>query len=215
MTPKRRLTWLDKVCIGFDQTLKTLTHQAPTTGQPYPAAGLTDGMTQPADQKRAAGLMRVNHTGEVCAQALYHGQAWVSRQPGLKAHLENAALEEGDHLHWCKLRLDELHSHTSVLNPLWYLGSFCIGATAGLIGDAWSLGFVVETEKQVIKHLESHLERLPEGDVRSEAILTQMEKDEAKHRDEAAAAGAKALPLPVKGAMQCLSRVMVTSAYYV
>lgn len=211
----RRLTWLDKAFIGFDQALKTLTHQAPSTHQPYPAAGVDDAALSPEEARLAAGLMRVNHTGEICAQALYHGQASVSRSAPLTAHLKTAALEEGDHLQWCQQRLNELGSHTSYLNPLWYVGSYFIGATAGLIGDQWSLGFVVETEKQVIRHLSGHLERLPTADHRSRAILSQMETDETKHRDDAEHAGAHPLPAPVKIMMQGLSKVMVKTAYYV
>ncbi len=215
MKTTRRLTWLDKAFIGFDQALKTLTHQAPSTHQPYPAEGVEDEALSTDETRLAAGLMRVNHTGEICAQALYHGQASVSRHAPLTAHLKTAALEEGDHLQWCQQRLQELGSHTSYLNPLWYVGSFCIGATAGLIGDAWSLGFVVETEKQVIAHLSGHLEKLPAADHRSRAILSQMETDETKHRDDAEVAGARELPAPVKVVMQCLSKVMVKTAYYV
>lgn len=215
MSQLRHHTWIDKICIGFDQALKALTHDIQATGAAYPADGLDQPAMSPAEAKQSAGLMRVNHTGEVCAQALYHGQALVTANPALKAQLGTAALEEGDHLVWCKRRLDELQSHTSYLNPLWYAGSFCIGAVAGLIGDDWSLGFVVETEKQVIQHLEDHLKRLPVVDLESAAILKRMEQDEAHHRDEAKAAGARALPPPVKGVMRLMSKVMVNTAYYV
>lgn len=215
MQKTRHYTIFDKICMGVDQALRTLTHEIATTGAAYPAEGLSDPDLSKEDVRVSAGLMRVNHTGEVCAQALYHGQAFVTRQPVLQAKLEAAALEEGDHLYWCKRRLDELQSHTSYLNPLWYMGSFCIGVSAGMIGDDWSLGFVVETERQVIKHLEEHLKCLPKADVRSAVILEQMEGDEAKHRDEARAAGARELPTPVKFLMHCISRVMVKTAYYV
>src|SRR4029078_1478386 len=147
-----------------------------------------------AQRKQSAALMRVNHAGEVCAQALYHGQGVVSRTSQVQEKMQLAALEEGDHLHWCRQRLEELGSHTSYLNPLWYAGSFCIGMAAGMIGDKWSLGFVAETERQVIKHLEKHLKLLPAQDQRSYTVLERMEKDEAHHRDEAIAAGANDWP---------------------
>lgn len=215
MSQLRHHTWIDKICIGFDQALKALTHDIQATGAAYPAEGMGGEPLSASEAKQSAGLMRVNHTGEVCAQALYHGQTLITRNPALKAQLENAALEEGDHLVWCKRRLDELESHTSYLNPLWYVGSFCIGAVAGVVGDDWSLGFVVETEKQVIKHLEDHLKKLPAADIESAAILKQMEQDEAAHRDEAKAVGARALPSPVKVVMRMMSKVMVNTAYYI
>ncbi|OGT61516.1 MAG: hypothetical protein A3E85_05395 [Gammaproteobacteria bacterium RIFCSPHIGHO2_12_FULL_45_12] len=159
--------------------------------------------------------MRINHTGEICAQALYHGQGVVSKTGEVQLKMQQAAIEEGDHLAWCRKRLDELGSHTSYLNPLWYAGSFCIGMVAGMVGDAWSLGFVAETERQVIRHLETHLHLLPEKDQRSHRILAQMEKDEARHRDEAIASGARELPAMIKQGMALSAKVMVKTVYWI
>ncbi len=158
--------------------------------------------------------MRVNHAGEVAAQALYRGHALSAGKPELRAHMERAAAEESDHLAWCEQRVRELGGRTSVLNPLWYAGSFAIGALTGLAGDKWSLGFVAETERQVVKHLETHLQRLPEGDEQSRAILEQMRDDEARHATVAIEAGAAPLPEPLKRAMALTSRVMTHSAYW-
>ena len=167
-----------------------------------------------ADARRhAAGLMRVNHTGEVCAQALYSGQAAVARDPEVRAQLREAAQEETDHLAWCAERLAELDSRPSLLNPLWYAGSYAIGVAAGLRGDGWNLGFVVETERQVEAHLAEHLERLPPGDERSRAILEVMKADEARHADHALEAGARTLPAPIPQAMAAVSAVMKAVAY--
>ncbi len=214
MSSQRQYTLLDKLCMGVDQALKTLTNQAQTSGVPYPGHAEEPTLNE-TERKHSAGLMRVNHAGEVCAQALYHGQAIASRASSMQAQMERAALEEGDHLSWCKQRLDELNSHTSYLNPLWYAGSFCIGLAAGVIGDQWSLGFVAETEKQVIKHLTGHMAILPTQDIRSHQILSRMENDEARHRDEALQAGAHDLPTPVKLVMGWTSKIMVNTAYYV
>jgi len=214
MTTQRHYTLLDKLCLGFDQAMRTLANQAQSSGELFPAAQVAEEPMSDAERKHAAGLMRVNHAGEVCAQALYHGQGAASSNCTLQAQMEQAALEEGDHLNWCKQRLDELSSHTSYLNPLWYAGSFCIGLTAGMIGDKWSLGFVVETERQVIKHLSSHIALLPAQDQRSQQVLARMESDEARHRDVAVEAGAHELPRPVKRVMGWVSRVMVKTAYY-
>ena len=157
--------------------------------------------------------MRINHTGEVCAQALYIGQAAVARNPATRAHLLEAAQEETDHLAWCADRLRELDSRPSLLNPLWYAGSWAIGAAAGLRGDGWNLGFVVETERQVEAHLAEHLQTLPEADARSRAILSVMKDDEARHADNALAAGARILPPPIPTLMAAMSTVMKTVAY--
>ena len=163
----------------------------------------------------AAGLMRINHAGEVCAQALYAGQAATARNPDVQAEMQQAANEEIDHLSWCKDRLDELESTPSKLDPLWYAGSFAIGAAAGLAGDGWSLGFLKETEKQVEAHLEGHIEKLPPEDARSRAILDQMKIDEAKHADMAESAGARDLPRPIQSAMAFTAGVMKALVYRV
>ena len=211
----RHYTVADKLCLSLDAALRALHGKVKTTQATYPAQNCEHDQLTPEQQKHAAGLMRVNHAGEICAQALYHGQGVISRSPEVQEKMRQAAIEEGDHLDWCQLRIDELGSHTSYLNPLWYAGSFCIGLTAGMIGDKWSLGFVVETEKQVIKHLESHLQLLPPQDLRSHKILQKMEQDEAKHRDEAIAVGAHELPGFVKIIMGLVSQIMVKTAYRV
>ncbi|HTM63179.1 MAG TPA: 2-polyprenyl-3-methyl-6-methoxy-1,4-benzoquinone monooxygenase [Gammaproteobacteria bacterium] len=214
MKLNRNFTVLDKLCLGIDQALKALTNQPQTSGVPYPAKETADLEMTDQQRKHSASLMRINHAGEVCAQALYHGQAVASRSNEVQEKMQQAALEEGDHLYWCKKRLDELDSHTSYLNPLWYAGSFCIGMAAGMIGDKWSLGFVVETERQVIKHLSGHMAILPMQDQRSYEILKRMEQDEAHHRDQAVEAGAHELPDYIKSVMALTSKVMVKAAYY-
>jgi 3-demethoxyubiquinol 3-hydroxylase len=211
----RQYSFLDRLCLGVDQAVRALTDNAKTTGLAYPGQLVPEVNLSEAERKKAAALMRINHAGEICAQALYHGQALVSRSQVTQAKLERAAIEEGDHLVWCAKRLEELNSHTSYLKPFWYAGSLCIGMTAGLIGDKWSLGFVVETERQVIQHLEGHLERLPPQDARSYQILERMEKDEARHRDEAIEAGAQELPWVIKKAMTFTSKIMVKTAYFI
>lgn len=214
MTVNRQYSLLDKLCIGIDQAIRTLTDNALTSGQVYPARAVAEEEMSDTERKHVAGLMRINHAGEVCAQALYHGQAVASRDNSVQQKMEQAALEEGDHLDWCKKRLDELGSHTSYLNPIWYAGSFCIGMAAGMVGDKWSLGFVAETERQVIKHLSSHMDLLPTQDQRSHTILERMERDEAHHRDEAIHAGAHELPGYIKSVMALTSKLMVKTAYY-
>lgn len=215
MHNKPEYSLFDKLIIGFDQALRTLSNHADASGEAYPAENTPEQDMSEKERKHAAGLMRVNHAGEVCAQALYHGQAAGSRTLSVQENMQHAALEEGDHLNWCKRRLDELGSHTSYLNPLWYVGSFCIGMTAGMVGDKWSLGFVSETETQVIKHLTGHMAILPQQDERSYNVLKRMEADEARHRDMAIAHGAHDLPKMIKGVMALTSKIMVTSAYYV
>lgn len=215
MTLQRHYSFWDKCCLSFDQALQALTDNSRSTGRPYPGETIVSANLDEEKRKHSAGLMRVNHTGEICAQALYHGQAHISKSKKLQKKLAQAAIEEGDHLHWCKHRLDELQSHTSYLNPFWYTGAFCMGVLAGAIGDKWSLGFVVETERQVIEHLEKHLALLPNQDQRSHIVLQQMEKDEAKHRDEAEASGAAELPVIVKKLMRFASKVMVKTAYWI
>jgi ubiquinone biosynthesis monooxygenase Coq7 len=178
-----------------------------------PAAAQPDIVLDDADRRHAAGLMRINHVGEVCAQALYVGQASVARDARTREHLLHAAQEETDHLAWCADRLRELDSRPSLLNPVWYAGAYAIGLAAGLRGDGWNLGFVVETERQVEAHIDEHLESLPPADVRSRAILEIMKDDEARHADNAEAAGARRLPMPIPQLMAAASKVMKTVAY--
>lgn len=213
--PDRHYSLLDQVCLRADGALRALSSKISPTQTPYPAAHMAEPQMTPDQRKHAAGLMRVNHAGEVCAQALYHGQALVTRSVALQTQLKQAAMEEGDHLFWCNKRLDELGSHTSYLNPLWYAGSFAMGVAAGCVSDECSLGFVAETESQVVKHLENHLKSLPEEDKKSLKILHQMQADEAHHRDEAIKAGAKKLPEIVRKAMGLVAKVMVKTAYWI
>lgn len=215
MDSKRHFSIFDRFCLGVDQALRALTHHPKTSGEAYPAENIEDKELSSEQRQHSAALMRINHAGEICAQALYHGQGMVSKSDAVQEKMQQAAIEEGDHLEWCKQRIDELESHTSYLNPFWYAGSFCIGLFAGLLGDKWSLGFVVETERQVIKHLEHHIKTLPAEDQRSFSILARMEEDEAKHRDEAIEAGAHELPIAVKKVMTLTSKIMVKTAYWV
>ena len=212
---QRRYSLLDQLCLGFDQALRAISDTTKTTGRPYPAQNETESPMTLAERKHSAGLMRVNHAGEVCAQALYHGQGLASRSPEIKKQMQEAADEEGDHLAWCRTRLFELGSHTSYLNPVWYVGSFVLGLSAGVVGDQWSLGFLAETEQQVVKHLEKHLQILGDQDVKSFKILEQMQRDEAEHRDEAIKAGAAELPQFIKTLMRFASKIMVKTAYWV
>lgn len=214
MEKNRHYSFFDRLCLGLDQTLRALTHHPHTSGKPYPAEEFDDAELTEAQRKQAAALMRINHAGEICAQALYHGQGVISRSSTIQAKMREAAIEEGDHLVWCKQRLDELNSRTSYLSPIWYAGSFCIGMMAGLAGDGWSLGFVAETERQVIHHLQGHLKLLPTADARSYQILQQMEEDEANHQQEAITAGALELPMLVKKTMTLTAKMMVKTAYY-
>lgn len=203
---------IDRLIIEFDKGLRTLFAPAPTV-RPVPGRDLPEAALSEAEKRHAAGLMRVNHAGEICAQALYQGQALTARNPEAKAALTQAALEETEHLNWCATRLAELGSHTSRLNPLWYSGSLAIGMLAGALGDQWNLGFLAETERQVEAHLQSHLERLPAQDAKSRAIVEQMKIDEARHATTAIAHGGAPLPLPVRLAMKLTSKVMTTLAY--
>jgi ubiquinone biosynthesis monooxygenase Coq7 len=178
-----------------------------------PADDLSESPLDDAQRKRVAGMMRVNHAGEVAAQALYEGQAATARLDTVRDAMAQAAEEENDHLAWCAQRLHQLNDRTSLLNPLWYAGSWLIGAGAGLAGDRWSLGFVAETERQVIRHLDGHLEQLPGDDVRSRAILEQMKEDETRHGTTAVEAGGADLPAPVRFAMRLTAKLMTTTAY--
>ena len=206
---------LDRLLIEVERALGTVFEPRPITARRSPAAGIDDHALDDAERRHAAGLMRVNHVGEVCAQALYFGQAAVARDTSVRAQLLEAAAEETDHLAWCGERLDELGDRPSLLNPLWYGGAWTIGAAAGLIGDRLSLGFVVETERQVEAHLEGHLDTLPAGDQRSRAIVAQMKDDEARHAEHAKAAGGIDLPPPVKAMMRIAANVMRAVAYRV
>ena len=208
----RPLSPLDRLLDATQNALSTVAG-SPRAERANPGLAEPEVVLEGDERRHAAGLMRINHVGEVCAQALYIGQAAVARDPATRAHLLHAAQEETDHLAWCADRLRELDSRPSLFNPLWYAGSFAIGAAAGLRGDGWNLGFVVETERQVEAHLEEHLASLPEADQRSRAILQLMKQDEARHADAAQAAGARHLPLPVKAAMRAASKLMKAVAY--
>ena len=211
----RYYTPVDDLLINLDQAVRTLFGQPATTGRPSPAADAPPVKLPPAERRLAGRLMRVNHTGEVCAQALYQGQALTARLTLVRDRMERATIEENDHLTWCETRLQELDSRPSVLNPLFYAGAFAIGALAGATGDRWSLGFVAETEQQVVEHLNNHLERLPADDQPSRAILEQMKEDEARHAASAMAAGAARLPFPVRALMKGVSKVMTQTTYWV
>lgn len=202
----------DDLVISFDRALRTLAGLA-TTARPIPGAGMPDAELTPDERRSAGGMMRVNHTGEVCAQALYAAQALVARNPDTRRDFARAAREEEEHLAWTQARLAELGDRVSLLNPLWYAGSFAIGVAAGLAGDRVNLGFVVETERQVEEHLTGHIDSLPATDARSRAIVEQMRDDEARHGAMALAAGAADLPLPVKGLMRLAAGVMKAIAY--
>ena len=205
---------MDALLTALDTALRTLftPHHA---AQPCPTLPERQTELTPSEKRLAASLMRVNHVGEVCAQALYTAQALATRNPELRAHFTRACIEETDHLAWTEQRLRELGSRTSLLNPLWYAGAFGLGLLAGRLGDPISLGFVVETEVQVGAHLQSHLQRLPEGDHASRAIVAQMHDDELRHADDAKKAGAVDLPPPVKELMRATARVMTTVAHHV
>ncbi|HLT64260.1 MAG TPA: 2-polyprenyl-3-methyl-6-methoxy-1,4-benzoquinone monooxygenase [Pseudohongiella sp.] len=203
-----RYSFADRLVLQLDQALHTLVPGSAHASRPSPAKKAEDGELSDLDRKLAAGLMRINHTGEVCAQALYQGQSLTARLPDVRESMNQAAAEEIDHLAWCEDRLKELDSRPSVLNPAFYAMSFGLGAVAGLVGDRWSLGFVGETEKQVCEHLEDHLEKLPPQDHRSRAVIQQMIVDERKHGDTAMAAGGAELPLPVTTGMKLMATVM-------
>ena len=207
-------TFLDRSIALFDGALRTLAgvHRA---ARPSLGSGLADGALAPAERAQAAALMRVNHVGEVCAQALYQGQALTARDAGNREALEQAAREEQDHLVWSAERIRELGGRPSLLNPLWYAGSLALGAAAGALGDRWNLAFLAETERQVEAHLAGHLGRLAPGDVKTRAVVETMRADEARHRDSAIAMGAAELPQPVKAAMRAMAKVMTGVAYRV
>lgn len=211
----RRLTRLDRVLSEFEHALRTsLTSSAHAAHRPNPAADLKEAELTDSQRIEAGRLMRVNHAGEIAAQALYQGQAFMARSDAAREAMDQSAAEEVDHLAWCEQRLRELDTPVSKLDPLWYLGSFAIGAFAGFISDQASLGFVGETERQVVEHLEGHLSRLPEQDQKTRAILEQMKTDEAHHGDKAVRAGAAVVPAPVKLFMRLASQVMTRTAYW-
>jgi len=209
------LSLLDKFVIGFDKSLRTLVPGATVGDRSSPANAAAEAQYSEAERKHVAGLMRINHTGEVCAQALYQGQALTAKLPEVRQDMEHAAAEERDHLMWCEQRLKQLDSRPSVLNPLFYAASFAIGAAAGKLGDRWSLGFVAATEQQVCKHLESHLEQLPVEDAKTRAILEQMKIDEEQHGAMALSSGGEEFPGPVKEAMTLMSKVMTKTTYHI
>lgn len=203
---------IDKLITEFDKGLRTVFAGAHTQ-RPYPDTDVADVALEKQEKRHAAALMRINHSGEVCAQALYNGQALTARNPQTEAALRQASQEETEHLAWCEKRITELGGNKSLLNPIWYGGSFALGALAGAIGDKWSLGFLAETENQVGKHIESHLSKLPEQDEKSRAVLEQMKIDEAKHATTALDHGGAELPAPVKLAMKWASKVFTTATY--
>ncbi len=206
---------VDSLLINLDQAVRTLFGRPQVTERPNPAKGMDEADMDEKQRDHVARLMRINHTGEICAQALYQGQALTAKLPDVRAKLERAAQEENDHLDWCESRIDELGNRKSLLNPFFYASSFAIGALAGAAGDKWSLGFVVETERQVEAHLEDHLEQVPEQDEKSRAILEQMKEDEIGHANLALAAGGAELPAPIKLGMQLTSKVMTKSVYWI
>lgn len=203
----------DRLIISFDRGLRTLLAPAETL-RPVPGEALADAGPDERARPHVAALMRVNHSGEVCAQALYQGQALSARTSGARQALEQAAQEETEHLAWTERRIEELGGRKSLLNPLWYAGSFAIGAAAGLLGDRWNLGFLAETERQVAAHLDGHLQQVPVDDARSRAILEQMKHDEMRHATTALGHGGAELPEPAKLAMRFASRVMTRTAYW-
>jgi len=209
----RSLSPLDTFITHVDNAMKTLVPSAAHSFRPSPADQSADGELSDSEKRHASGLMRINHTGEVCAQALYQGQSLTARLPEVRQAMEEAAEEEIDHLVWCEERLKELGSRTSLLNPMFYGLSYTVGAVAGALGDKWSLGFVAATEDQVCKHLEEHMVSLPEGDQRSRAILKVMHEDELKHATTALDAGGVAFPKAVKTFMTSLSKVMTKTTY--
>lgn len=212
----RHFSLLDNVLSEIDTVLRTLiTPQNRPSTRPSPSENKPCVSLTESQKKHIAGLMRVNHSGEVCAQALYQGQALTAKLEHIRTQMAQAADEEVDHLAWCELRLHELGSQPSVLNPLWYSSSLLLGMLAGLAGDQWSLGFVAETERQVTAHLQNHLERLPKDDEKTAAILEQMKQDETEHAQTAVHAGAAELPWPIKTAMKHVSKVMTKIAYHV
>ncbi len=209
------VSFTNKMIRHFDNALRTIFNVIPAASRENPAHHSINSKLSEPEQQQSARLMRVNHCGEVCAQALYQGQALVSRNPVIKEKLAQAAIEENDHLNWCANRINELGSHTSYLNPVWYAGSLFLGVVAGCAGDAWNLGFLAETEKQVVKHLETHLQQMSLHDYKSRKIIEQMRDDEMKHATVAMEAGAKELPEVIKKLMALTSKIMTKTSYWV
>ena len=203
----------DQLLMNVDQALRTLFGRPQVTERPNPATPLPEAELGKSERDHIGRLMRINHTGEVCAQALYQGQALTARDPAVRKSMERSAAEENDHLDWCEQRVEELGGHLSLLNPFWYAGSFALGAVAGVAGDKWSLGFVAETEKQVEGHLDEHLGQVPQQDRRTRAILEQMKTDEIEHGQKALDHGGAKLPGPIRGLMKATAKIMTTSVY--
>lgn len=212
---KRPTLTVDDLILGFDRALRSLHGVYPRQTRPSPASDLPEAELSETQRDHVAGLMRINHVGEICAQALYESQSLTARDVETRRHMQQAAAEEIDHMAWCEQRLQQLDSRTSLLNPFWYAGSFAMGLLAGLAGREWNLGFVVETERQVEAHLEGHLQALPEADRRSRAILEQMKADEMRHAQQAQDAGGRPLPALVRKAMRLASGIMTRTAYRV
>lgn len=210
----RALSPLDRVINAADNFLRSVS-TTPPSSRPYPARGITETVLSDEERSLSAALMRVNHAGEVAAQALYQGQALTASTPEMQKLLRDAATEEADHLNWTSQRLEALNSRPSLLSPLWYTGAFVLGAVAGRMGDSVSLGFLAETERQVEDHLKDHLDRLPAADAASRAVVVQMKQDEVNHMNAALKAGGADLPTPVQAAMRASSKVMTTLAHYV
>ena len=210
----RHYSPLDRLMQGLDQALHTSLGPAPSPSRPNPAASQPEAELSRADRELAGRLMRVNHTGEVCAQALYQGQALTANLATVRDRMKQAAVEENDHLAWTEERIREVGTHTSVLAPFWYAGSFALGAIAGIAGDRWSLGFVAETEHQVVRHLDKHLARLPQLDTKSRAILKHMRRDETQHATAALAAGGASLPRPIRKLMAMTAKLMTRTTYW-
>lgn len=206
---------LDQIIIRFDQNIVKALNTDKSAMRPSPADSLPEADLDDQSREHIAALMRINHAGEVSAQALYQGQALMARESSTREKMQQSAEEELDHLAWCEQRIRELGGHTSLFDPLWYVGSLSLGMLAGLAGDRWSLGFIEETERQVVEHLQGHLDQLPDEDKKSSAILEQMQIDEAEHGDKAAAAGAAKLPDAIRNAMRVCSRIMTRSSYHI
>jgi ubiquinone biosynthesis monooxygenase Coq7 len=213
--PDRDLTPIDRLLAGANNALRTIAAPAGRPARENPAAGIADSNLSSEQKSHAAGLMRVNHAGEIAAQGLYQGHAAVARDRETEQQMQHAADEEFDHLAWCEQRLAELDAGPSRLSPVWYAGAFAIGAASGVLGDRWSLGFIAETEKQVCAHLDSHLDRLPDEDAKSRAIVRQLRDEEQRHGENAIEAGAAELPGAVQRLMQLTAKVMTTTAYRV